>query len=75
VPKPYSSRDIVKALEKQGFKFVGQTGSHAKYRKAGKSTLTVIVPAGKKEIPIGTLRSILRQARMTRENLEDRRAA
>lgn len=64
MPKLYSSSKIVKALEKKGFIFVSQKGSHAKYRKKGKPTLTVIIPMKKREIPYGTFRSILRQAGM-----------
>jgi predicted RNA binding protein YcfA (HicA-like mRNA interferase family) len=63
VPKLYSSQQIVKTLEREGFAFVSQRGSHAKYRKTGNSIIsTVIVPAGRKQIPRGTFRSILRQS-------------
>jgi predicted RNA binding protein YcfA (HicA-like mRNA interferase family) len=62
VPKLYSSRQAIAALERNGFDFVAQRGSHAKHRKAGPPTRTVIVPAGRKEIPRGTFRSILRQS-------------
>jgi predicted RNA binding protein YcfA (HicA-like mRNA interferase family) len=63
VPKLYSSQQIVKALEREGFMFISQRGSHVKYRKAGASIIyTVIVPAGRKQIPRGTFRSILRQS-------------
>lgn len=62
MPKLYSSEQIVKTLEREGFVFVSQRGSHVKYRKTGTPTLTVIVPAGRKQIPRGTFRSILRQA-------------
>lgn len=34
-------------------------------RKPGDPTLTVIVPANRKEIPTGTFRSILRQSSLT----------
>ncbi len=64
MPKLFSSRQIIKTLEKNGFFFVSQKGSHAKYRKTGNPTLTAIVPAGKKEIPQGTFRSILRQSKL-----------
>jgi predicted RNA binding protein YcfA (HicA-like mRNA interferase family) len=60
VPKLYSSEEITKTLEREGFVFVSQRGSHTKYRKTGSPTLTVIVPAGRKQIPRGTFRSILR---------------
>jgi predicted RNA binding protein YcfA (HicA-like mRNA interferase family) len=62
MPKLYSSEQIVRTLEAQGFEFVSQRGSHVKYRKSGSPTLTVIVPADRKEIPRGTFRSILRQS-------------
>jgi predicted RNA binding protein YcfA (HicA-like mRNA interferase family) len=63
VPKLYSSQQIVKTLEREGFTFVSQRGSHAKYRKTDSAVIfTVIVPAGRKEVPRGTFRSILRQS-------------
>jgi predicted RNA binding protein YcfA (HicA-like mRNA interferase family) len=62
VPKLHSSREVIAALEGNGFDFVSQRGSHVKYRKSGSPTRTVIVPAGRKEIPRGTFRSILRQS-------------
>jgi predicted RNA binding protein YcfA (HicA-like mRNA interferase family) len=68
MPKLYSSNQIIKVLEKKGFFFVSQKGSHVKYRKTGNPTLTVIIPAKRKEIPQGTFRSILRQANLTEEN-------
>ena len=54
-----SSQKIIKTLLRNGFIFVSQRGSHQKYRKEDK---TVIVPAPRKEIPIGTFRSIIRQS-------------
>ena len=64
MPKLYSSNYIIKVLEKNGFEFVSQKGSHVKYRKPGDPTLTVIIPANRKEIPIGTFKSILRQSEL-----------
>ena len=73
MPKPHSSRHIIKALESQGFVFISQRGSHGKYRKsrAGK-TLTVIVPGGKREIPYGTFRSIVRQSGLSEKDFNNR---
>ena len=68
MPKLYSSLHIIRVLEKRGFVFVSQKGSHAKYRKVGQPTLTAIVPAAKKEIPEGTFRSILRQSRLDKRD-------
>jgi predicted RNA binding protein YcfA (HicA-like mRNA interferase family) len=53
-------------LEKNGFVFVSQKGSHAKYRKIDVDVvITVIVPTPRKEIPLGTFRSILRQSKLS----------
>ncbi len=54
-----SSQKVADILIKKGFMFVSQRGSHQKYTN-GK--LIVILPAPRKEIPIGTLKSICRQA-------------
>ncbi len=64
MPKLFSSARIVKVLLKKGFVFISRKGSHAKFRKIGTATLTVIVPIGRKEMPGGTLKSILRQANL-----------
>lgn len=72
MPKLYSSLEIIKVLQKKGFVYISQKGSHAKFRKTGNPTLTVIVPAGKKEIPLGTFKSILRQASLTEENFKQK---
>lgn len=68
MPKLYSSKFILKVLTAKGFVFVSQKGSHIKLRKSGKQTLTVILPADRKEIPRGTFSSILRQAKLTEED-------
>lgn len=57
-----SGRAVVRALVQVGFTEVSQRGSHLKMRnEAGK---TVIVPMHR-ELALGTLRSILRQAGLT----------
>jgi len=65
MPKLYSSAHIVRILQWNGFLYVSRRGSHVKFRKMGSPTLTVIVPANKREIPYGTFRSILRQSHLT----------
>jgi predicted RNA binding protein YcfA (HicA-like mRNA interferase family) len=49
---------------------MSQKGSHVKFRKIGKPTLTVIVPANRKEIPYGTFCSIIRQSGLSKEVFE-----
>ena len=63
MPKRLGSADVIRVLEQHGFIFTSQRGSHLKYRNAaGRST---IVPHPRKELPIGTTRSIIRQAGLT----------
>ncbi len=70
MPKLYSARQVIKALQRLGFVIVSQKGSHIKLRKAaGGSTFSPIVP-NHKEIAMGTLQSILRQAGITKEELD-----
>ena len=54
-----SSRIVVSVLLTNGFTLVSQKGSHLKFVNGNR---TVIVPAGRKEIPMGTLKSIARQS-------------
>jgi predicted RNA binding protein YcfA (HicA-like mRNA interferase family) len=67
MPKLYSSRHIISVLLKHGFYEVSQSGSHKKFYNG---TLTAIVPADKREIPIGTFLSIVRQAGLSRNDFE-----
>ena len=54
-----SSKDIIRKLESEGWLFVSSKGSHHKYRKDRQS---LIVPHPKKDLPLGTSRSIARVA-------------
>jgi predicted RNA binding protein YcfA (HicA-like mRNA interferase family) len=65
--KLFSSRQIIKTLIDNGFIQVGQKGSHKKYRKGEK---TVIVPDPRKEVPMGTFYSIVRQSGLKREDFD-----
>ncbi len=63
MPRRLSSREVIAVLEQHGFHFVTQKGSHAKYRnEVGR---ICVVPHPKRELPIGTTRSIIRQAGLT----------
>jgi len=53
-------RELIRLLEKEGYVFVRQSGSHAIYRKAGKKI--IVVPIHSKDIPKGTLKGILKDA-------------
>jgi len=62
-----SSKEIIKILKENGFTFISQKGSHKKFRKG---TRIVIVPDPKKEIPRGTLESILRQSGIDKQRFQ-----
>ncbi len=65
MPPVMKPEQVIKGLERNGFRFVKQKGSHRKYKKDGK---TVIVPMHY-ELAKGTLVSILEQAGLTIEQL------
>lgn len=73
MPKSYPVKLVIKVLENKGFFFVSQTGAHAKYRKLGNPTLTVIVPIHGKEIKYGTFKSILRQSKLQRSDFDKKK--
>jgi len=61
-----SGYDVIKALQKKGFKIAGIRGSHVKLKKKiNRKTILVIVPLHK-ELKKGTLNAILRQAGLSR---------
>ena len=60
-----SGRDCVKALEKAGFYFKRQHGSHIILRRDNPYSQTVV--PDHKELDRGTLRSIIRQAGLSVE--------
>jgi len=67
VPKLYSYRQVIAALELLGFTVRSQRGSHIKLKDP--SGRTVIVPR-RREIPLGTFDSILQQAGIDEERFE-----
>lgn len=67
--KLYSSRKIQSVLERLGFILVSQKGSHAKFKDENGNI--VILPMGKKEIPDGTFRSILKQGNVSVQKFKD----
>jgi predicted RNA binding protein YcfA (HicA-like mRNA interferase family) len=64
MPKCLSSAEVVRILTTHEFVFVSQKGSHQKFR--GPSGRIVIVPASRREIPVGTIISIIKQSGLDR---------
>lgn len=58
-----TSVDVIRALKADGWTHVRTKGSHHHFRHPSKPGI-VTVPHPKKDLPIGTLRSIARQAQL-----------
>lgn len=61
-----NSKKLIKLLEKDGWLLVGTRGSHNQYKHPSKKG-RVTVPHPKKDIPKGTLLSILKQANLNKD--------
>ncbi|MFP6871121.1 MAG: type II toxin-antitoxin system HicA family toxin [Nitrospinota bacterium] len=55
-----NSRDVIRALRDAGWREVAQKGSHVQFKPSERSG-RITVPHPRRDIPIGTLRSIERQ--------------
>lgn len=59
-----NSKEVIRRLVAEGWVLVSSRGSHHKFRKDGQS---LIVPHPKKDLPLGTARSIARLAGWLKE--------
>lgn len=64
-----SGRKIIKALKKKNFSVVSQRGSHVRLKKIDASRVFIVIVPMHAELAKGTLKSILRQANITLEEL------
>jgi len=62
-----SGQRTIKALTKAGFQITGRKGSHIKLKKKVRDKVFVVIIPDHHELARGTLKSILRQANMTKE--------
>ena len=63
-----SSDQVIKLLEKEGFSVTRQKGSHISlHKKLEDGSIALVVVPRKREIKKGTLLSIIKQSRITRE--------
>lgn len=62
-----NGRQALRVLQRGGYAITHVRGSHYYLRKPGASNLVVVPVHGSRDLPLGTLRSILRQARLTTE--------
>jgi predicted RNA binding protein YcfA (HicA-like mRNA interferase family) len=64
-----SGRKIIKALTKKNFSVVSQKGSHVRLKKIDAGRVFIVIVPMHPELAKGTLRSILRQANITLNEL------
>ncbi|MDP9365019.1 MAG: type II toxin-antitoxin system HicA family toxin [Chloroflexota bacterium] len=68
--RPLPFREVKRKLESVGFAEVTQKGSHVKFvRSTPDGTRTAVVPRHR-EVAVGTLRSILRQAGLSDDEFD-----
>ena len=67
LPEIYS-KDLVKVLLKQGFVITRQKGSHLRLKHADGRNTTIALH--NKSLPVGTLSAILRQIKLSKEDLK-----
>lgn len=61
---------MVAALERAGFVVTHIRGSHYYLRRSDTPGLVVVPVHGNRDLPLGTLRAVLRQAGLTAEELQ-----
>ena len=68
LPTVTASR-LIRALQRDGFFIHHSTGSHRVFKHSDRPALRVVVPYHTGDIKRGTLRSILRQANLSTDEL------
>jgi predicted RNA binding protein YcfA (HicA-like mRNA interferase family) len=63
-------RNLIRLLETDGWRQVAQRGSHRQFKHATKPGRVTVAGKVSQDIPPGTLRNILRQAGLNREDLQ-----
>lgn len=66
-----SGREVLAALQRNGYVLTHVRGSHHYLRKPDVAALVVVPVHGNHPLPAGTLRSILRQAGLTAADLSE----
>ncbi|OGZ31915.1 MAG: hypothetical protein A3I88_03110 [Candidatus Portnoybacteria bacterium RIFCSPLOWO2_12_FULL_39_9] len=68
MPKTWTSREIIKVLKNKGFEIDHTTGSHYVFLHSA-THRRVVAPYHNKDLPKGTLLSILKQAGISKQEL------
>ncbi|MBW4472090.1 MAG: type II toxin-antitoxin system HicA family toxin [Stenomitos rutilans HA7619-LM2] len=68
--KSISGKALCKVVERKGWLLKRVTGSHHIYAKKGVSVILSIPVHSNRDLPIGTLRNLLKDAGLTEDDLE-----
>ena len=68
--KPLPYREVKRRLESAGFIEVSSKGSHVKFIRQTEQGVRVVIVPHHREVVVGTLRSILRQAGLSPDEFE-----
>lgn len=68
--KSVSGKALCKIVEKYGWELKRVTGSHHIYAKVGFSVILSIPVHGNRDLPIGILKSLLKDAGISKEDLD-----
>ncbi|MEC4983536.1 MAG: type II toxin-antitoxin system HicA family toxin [Oscillatoria sp. PMC 1068.18] len=68
--KSISGKNLCKIVERFGWQLKRVKGSHHIYTQENSSTILVIPVHGNRDLPIGTLKSILKDAGLTEDDLD-----
>lgn len=71
MPKLYSAKQLIKAFKRLGFVQISQKGSHIKIRGLVKGEIRTAIIPNHPQVARGTLSSILKQANITKQELEN----
>lgn len=67
--KSISGKKLCKLVEKYGWELARIKGSHYIYSKENTSTILTIPVHGNRDLPIGTLKGILKDAGLTEDDI------
>lgn len=68
--KAVSGKALCKIVERQGWQLKRITGSHHIYAKVGIDVILSIPVHSNRDLPIGILKSIIKDAKLTEEDLD-----
>ena len=67
-----SGNEIMKILSRNGFSIVGRKSSHVRMKKITPQKVFIAVVPDHREVPIGTMKSIIRQSGLSEDQFRKR---